>query len=53
MGVALLGVSFVISALLPKAAVVADFAAVLLLLVQPLWGMRQFSSSGGASEREP
>ena len=46
-GVALLAVSFVISALLPKAAVVADIAAVLLLLVQPLWGMRQFGSAGG------
>ena len=52
-GVALLAVSFVMSALLPKAAVVADIAAVLLLLVQPLWGMRQFGSAGGAGYREP
>ena len=44
-GVGLLTVSFVISALLPKAAVVADFAAVLLLLVQPLWGMRRFDGA--------
>ena len=48
-GVALLAVSFVISALLPKAAVVADIAAVLLLLVQPLWGMRQFRGPDGVS----
>jgi uncharacterized membrane protein len=43
-GVVLLAVSFLVSVLLPQGAIVADFVAVLLLLVQPLWGFRRFDA---------